>query len=51
MGDGGNDMSEIKFSFEDLEVWQKSVDFAVRVIDIAEIINTNRHHYSRRYNR
>ena len=38
-------MSEIKFSFEDLEVWQKDVDFAVSVIDIAEIMNTNRNHY------
>ena len=38
-------MSEIKFSFEDLEVWQKAVDFAVSVIDIVEIMNTNRNHY------
>ena len=44
--DGGRkEMSEIKFSFEDLEVWQKSVDFAVSVIDIAEVMNTNRKHY------
>src|SRR3990172_3386985 len=42
---GMNDMGEIKFSFEDLEVWQKSVDFAVKVIDVIEIINTNRNHY------
>lgn len=33
-------MTEIKFSFEDLEVWQKAVDFAVSVIDIAEIKKT-----------
>ncbi|WP_295103063.1 four helix bundle protein [uncultured Candidatus Kuenenia sp.] len=38
-------MSEIRFSFEDLEVWQKAVDFAVSVIYIAEIINTNQNHY------
>lgn len=38
-------MSEIRFSFEDLEVWQKAVDFAVSVIDIAEIMSTNRNHY------
>lgn len=38
-------MGEIRFSFEDLEVWQKAVDFAVRVIDIAEIMNTSRNHY------
>lgn len=37
-------MSGIKLSFEDLEVWQKAVDFAVSVIDIAEIMNTNRNH-------
>ncbi len=28
-----------------MEVWQKSVDFAVSVIDIVEIMNTNRKHY------
>ena len=38
-------MSKIKFSFEDLEVWNKSVDFAVSVIDIVEIMDTNRKHY------
>ena len=38
-------MSKIRFSFEDLEVWQKAVDFAVSVIDIAEIMNTSRNHY------
>ena len=38
-------MSEIRFSFEDLDVWQKAVDFAVSVIDIAETMNTNRNHY------
>ena len=32
---GGRKMGEVRFSFEDLEVWQKAVDFAVRVIDIA----------------
>lgn len=38
-------MREIRFSFEDLEVWQKDVDFAVSVIDVAEIMNTNRNRY------
>ncbi len=38
-------MSEIKFTFEDLEVWHKSVDFAVSVIDTVEIMNTDRKHY------
>ena len=38
-------MGEIKLSFEDLEVWHKSVDFAVSVIDTAERMNTDRKHY------
>lgn len=38
-------MSEIRFSFEDLDVWQKAVDFAVSVIDIAETMSNNRNHY------
>jgi four helix bundle protein len=38
-------MNKIKFGFEDLDVWRKAVDFAVSVIDIAEIMNTNRSHY------
>ena len=38
-------MSETKFSFEDLEVWQKAVDFAVSVIDIVEILNSDSNHY------
>ncbi len=38
-------MSETKFSFEDLDVWQKAVDFAVSVIDIVETLNSDRNHY------
>lgn len=38
-------MKKIKFSFEDLTVWQKAVDFAKEVIDLSEEINTNRKHY------
>ena len=38
-------MKNIKFSFEDLEVWRKAVDFAERVIDISEEIQTDRKHY------
>lgn len=38
-------MSYIKFSFEDLEVWQKAVDFAKRIIDLSEKIETNRRHF------
>lgn len=29
-------MDDTKFSFEDLEVWQKSVNFSLRVINIIE---------------
>ena len=34
-----------KFNFEDLEVWQKSVEFANTVLSILETIETNRKHY------
>ena len=37
-------MSDILFNFEDLEVWQKSVDFAKRVIDLSERIKTDHKH-------
>ena len=36
--------SDILFSFEDLEVWQKSVDFAKRIIDLSEKIKTDHKH-------
>ncbi len=35
----------MKFGYEDLEVWNRSVDFAVSVIDLVENINTPRKHY------
>jgi len=38
-------MKSIKFAFEDLEVWQKSVDFANKVISFAEEIKTDRKHF------
>ncbi|MDR4506603.1 MAG: four helix bundle protein [Candidatus Scalindua sp.] len=38
-------MCETKFSFEDLDVWQKSIDFAVSVIGIADTMNSDRNHY------
>lgn len=38
-------MSKNKFSFEDLEVWQKAVDFTKIIIDLSEKINTERKHY------
>jgi len=36
--------SDILFSFEDLEVWRKAVDFAKRVIDLSERIKTDHKH-------
>jgi four helix bundle protein len=38
-------MTDILFSFEGLEVWQKAVDFAKRIIDLSERIETNRKHF------
>ena len=36
----------MKFGFEDLEVWDKAVNFAVKVIETAETISSqNRKHY------
>ncbi len=35
----------MKFAFEDLEVWQKAVDFAERVISVIEDMKTDRKHY------
>ncbi len=37
--------NKVKFSFEDLEVWQKAIDFADKVIDISEAIQTDRKHF------
>jgi len=36
---------KVKFSFEDLEVWQKAVEFEHKVINIAENIQTDRKHF------
>ena len=35
----------MKFAYEDLDVWNKAVDFAVQVIETVERISTNRKHY------
>jgi four helix bundle protein len=38
--------NNVKFGFEDLEVWQKAINFADKVIDIGDKLNnTNRKHY------
>jgi len=39
-GDDGN-----SFSFQNLKVWQKSIDFAVRVIRTIDELDTPRRHY------
>lgn len=33
------------FNFEDLEVWQKAINFSDKVIDIIDNLNTKRKHY------
>lgn len=38
-------MKDTKFSFEDLEVWKKAVDFSTEVIHTTENIQTNRKHF------
>ncbi len=36
---------ELKFGYEDLDVWNKATEFAVEVIDLVESISTDRKHY------
>lgn len=38
-------MTETHFSFEDLEVWKKSVGFAKNTIQLTEKINTGQRHF------
>jgi len=40
-----NRNSEIHFSYEDLDVWQKAIDFANEVISIVDKLNTDRKHF------
>ena len=35
----------MQFGYENLDVWNKAVDFAVKVIETVENISTNRKHY------
>ncbi len=35
----------MKFGYEDLDVWNKAVEFAVEVIDLVENVTTDRKHY------
>ena len=34
-----------KFGYENLDVWDRAVDFAVKVIELVETIDTGRKHY------
>jgi len=36
---------KVHFSFEDLDVWQKAVDFADKVISTIDELNTDRKHF------
>ncbi len=38
-------MEKIKFAFEDLAVWQKAVEFANKIIQLIEKLDTDRKHY------
>jgi len=38
-------MRDSKYSFEDLEVWKKSVDYACKGIAVSNTVNTDRRHY------
>jgi len=38
-------MTQVKFTFEDLEVWQKAIEFAQAVLDLADRINSYRNHF------
>jgi four helix bundle protein len=35
----------MRFSFEDLEVWQKAVDFSKVIIDLTDKVEADRKHY------
>lgn len=38
-------MSTTRFSFEELTVWEKSVEFCEKIIDLTENIQSDRKHY------
>jgi len=37
--------NKMKFGYEDLQLWNRAVDFAVKVIELVETVNTERKHY------
>jgi len=38
-------MNPGKFSFEDLDIWKRAIEFARVIIELTEVINTERKHY------
>jgi len=38
-------LEDVKFNFEDLDVWKKAVDFSVDIIQMTESLNTARKHF------
>lgn len=44
-GEKPSQSNQNKFSFKDLIVWQKSIEFANEIIDLTESLNTTRNHY------
>ena len=41
----GQSNRKMKFGYENLDVWNRAVDFAVKVIELVETIDTGRKHY------
>lgn len=37
--------TDVKFSFEDLDVWQKAVDFAEEVVSVIDEFSSDRRHF------
>ncbi len=35
----------MKFGYEDLDVWNRAVDFAVKIIELVETVDTGRRHF------
>ena len=35
----------MKFGYEDLDVWNRAVDFSVKVIELVDTVDTDRKHY------
>jgi four helix bundle protein len=35
----------MKFGYEDLDIWDRAVDFAVKIIELVETVDTGRRYY------